>query len=1324
MGNALENAGVTRPTSFDPRKGYKTVLARGDEVLADYDLIDLQRIQQYDEAIFRRTLLREGAVLYQAGGTIGQPTPGVNIGADSLGSAGKYIGLESLVYTIKITTGGPAGTATFAWRSSGSDRPEVSETPYPITAIAPSLAAAQADPATYGHAVGFLGLVLYFVNANGFVTGGNSWTVSVTYGDNAPIVAGDTLTIADLIIPVAGAMLRVAGATLTYPHLTTGISAVYVEFTRTLVDHVADPGLIDPLSGHPAAYREAWTATLRTTDTSNDPPGPTELERRVFAVYQWDRASDLVQPLIPNVYAINVGKTEGALDAERLANVDQNETFRGVLAELDTDAHGSYVFRPLRPEPRATISGNVASPGKLRLAVPPIGARVEGVLVTFPTATELEVDQALETGSIHDEPFTYTAAADPFPLTKASLYPIAATIPKLTATVQVGTGTGGSGSGYEAVTRGAGAYDALSKNPVTALVTISSAQGGGGTVYVQGTNYDLQTESGLKKVHWITGAPSGGATYYVCYQYQKTMVQATDFELTGAGAITFATLAGDNPVEGTQPQVDYNYYLPRHDLIILRPNSTLAVLRGIPAEDPQPPPLPRFALPYAVVQVAPNSGQAVIVAHGNERWTYEQLGELADIVFQLQRNVAQQELLNQARARLGGLATASFVDTFAEDFSTLRYADEAFNVGGQAYEGTIDTEAGEFTLPFLQALPALTKIAAPAGETDARVGEQFWTLPFADELAIASDKWSRARPVNAYTDFRVPPPLVRLGPSQDFFNDTTVTTSSQTRVIQNATRRSRTPARRVPVLTVGGVDIMTQATEVAALRMRQLQVAVAGFHFVPLEKVRVRFAGKAVPFLADAPSVQVPAGLGNGATDAVYANNVGIANTVGGEVNGHFVVPSDTPAGTVAVECWGDQGVPNAVWPADYTLRASVPFSSVGTVRQVAVEIVTTEFPLPIPRRHGRSGGGVMLDPLAQSFLFGVPRMISKVDVPLAAKPTGTQGVPLICEMRATDRSGDASTPAAHVLASRTLEQRDCEVGDASSNVLVWPDPVMCDPFEFRALVLRTPSPDYEVFVAELGGPDRVAGGFITQQQIPDGILMDSVNNADWTSFQGADLRCKVWVAKATAGEAHLYFARLTSGVNGVPADLTALLVNPDQVVPDGTSIDWQYAVDGLALTAPGKVWITFLPHNVTEFAAFTQTLDVRAVLKTTDPYVLPSIARSNGSLHVQANKANGKYISKEVGLTVARTQLDGVVEFVKPSGDADPALFVSLDGGATFTTVGALTVENTDVDGTVRAKFSTGLTSGKRLRLRVDLAAGNKARRPRIKSLTAWPIP
>jgi hypothetical protein len=1257
---------VTRPNHFDPSEDYAAVVVRGDNPVGDYDFNDMQAILRYDLAQFGGLLVQEGAIILEAGGTFGVVQPGIIVGGDACVAAGAYIGTQSQVYTITVLTSGAGGTATYTWTSTGPDTPTYTSEPFPIPAVAPDAATGLANLAAYGCLVGAGGLVVVFVNPIGSVHGASSFVVQATYGAQPPVVVGTTITVSDVIVFVNGNVQRVKGGTLTYPPLSTGVSIVYGEWTRTLISEVDDPTLTDPLSNQAQAYRERWVMTLQTVDTSGQVLGPNVLERKVIALYQWDRATDLVTQVIPLPLRIDIGKTTGALEAARLVNVPQSTLLQGLLARRTYAAHGSFVAEPPTGTPRAYPSTNPPSgPGLVRLTLPPVYASIQGVEFQSTVPQDIEIDQATDTGTVLAEPHTFTTPTMLYTLNQAlpsasapQGYPIS-TILAVYGYVQVSA---------ESVTRGNTALDALSKTPVVVVQDVKQ----GATTYVQGTDY---TVSG-NDIQWVAGhGPAAGQTYTVDYQYNKTMVPGTDYVLTG-GAVDFSAPSGDQPVNGSVFQVNYSYFLWRTDGVAIRPTGEIIIIRGIPQLSAVLPVLPMYCLPYCTVAVAPGTSQVTVTAYNNDAMPMEELCALRDAVRQLLIDMARIELFAQAQAK----TSANLLDVLSDAFADLTVADQNFNTGGITFNATIDTDAQLLTLPYTQIIAPLLPTAVPGGLTPAQATAAFWMLPYVHELAVDAPKWSTDYPVNPYADFRPEPPFLQLTPDRDFWVDTTNQSSTSSRIVENGRHKSW---RIVGAFTTN----YTQVVNVAALYMRQIPITLAADHLVPGEHLRVQIDGKDCPITANDPAMtQVDA-------YTVTATLAG-PSTLGGSATIAVTIPGQVPSGTTTVALWGDQGVPGAPYPAGYTVRATALYTSVGIIRETTTESVVSL---------------VQNDPVAQSFIFPSGRMFSQVVVPIAATPPlDPSSPPLICELRATDESGDASSPTSDVLATVS---RDPWTWQANQTV-VFPDPVYTPANTFRSVVLRSASNLYHIYVSQLGGPDRSAGGFITSQQIDSGIFMDSSNNDDWTLHQDWDLRCQLYVAAMTALTAYVYYAPV------VAPNATAIFLTVDQVAPDACGITWQYSLDG-------STWTAFDAFTLTPLPQVAGSVQIRAVLWSTDPYASPAIAQMNPSLLVQSNLPSGHYVSLAKQTSGAATEVGGQIDLALPVG-ATATMWVSTNNGGTWRQA-TLTPAGVAADGlTSYSWLVTGLTSltPAQLRLRVDLAATNLAAPPVAKRLYSYAMP
>ncbi|MCE5313990.1 MAG: DUF4815 domain-containing protein [Armatimonadota bacterium] len=121
-------------------------------------------------------------------------------------------------------------------------------------------------------------------------------------------VSGSSVTLTNGVIYLEGCVVRVPGATLTFP--TSGTHIIYVDVFRREVTVSDDDSLVNPLTGEPTAEREKWIATLQNRDTSGDtlPDGATS--RTVVPIYTFNVDTGVLQ-----AYVSESGNTGGGISS-------------------------------------------------------------------------------------------------------------------------------------------------------------------------------------------------------------------------------------------------------------------------------------------------------------------------------------------------------------------------------------------------------------------------------------------------------------------------------------------------------------------------------------------------------------------------------------------------------------------------------------------------------------------------------------------------------------------------------------------------------------------------------------------------------------------------------------------------------------------------------------------------------------------------------------------------------------------------------------------------------------------------------------------------
>ena len=152
--------------------------------------------------------------------------------------------------------------------------------------------------------------------------------------------------------------------------------------------------------------------------------------------------------------------------------------------------------------------------------------------------------------------------------------------------------------------------------------------------------------------------------------------------------------------------------------------------------------------------------------------------------------------------------------------------------------------------------------------------------------------------------------------------------------------------------------------------------------------------------------------------------------------------------------------------------------------------------------------------------------------------------------------------PTKNYLASKTLPATSVIVSDipeastttskGTATRFTFDDPVFLQPDREYALTIRSDSPDYEVFISELGG--NLLGGDPTaptriSEQPYNGVLFRAQNSSTWSPYQNQDLMFCIWKAKfATSGTA--VFNLKNSPLANTDVD-RVMLVSSELTFPD-----------------------------------------------------------------------------------------------------------------------------------------------------------------------------
>jgi hypothetical protein len=605
-----------------------------------------------------------------------------------------------------------------------------------------------------------------------------------------------------------GAVREVPAASFTVP--VDGRVAVGVRFTTRTVTELEDPTLREPAVGV-RNYQEPGAGRLQET-----------------LAWGWEGAgtSDGQSGDFHAVYALDNGLLE---------NRRQPPVLDGVIAGLaryDYDANGHYVVDGLGVRFLDTDSDSQEH----IFSVAEGRANIDGFKVERTQSQRLRLPIDPDLQRVSSEPQVFNDSGDGSMVVTINRPPLAQVL-DIKVTQQK----------TETVAHGAftGSRDVLTEPTVVAVLEVTQ----GGTTYAQGTDYKVVGD----EIDWSPGGaePAPGSSYQVTYQYiasiTPTDLTDTGFNVTGV-------------VQGSTMYIDYQWKLPRVDVLALTADGQVERIKGISqVRNPVAPTVPGSRLALAEIGYDWRSGSEPVVRNIAIRTIkVSELTAMQRQIADLYDLMALERLRVDANIREPAAKKGLFVDNFLDD--DLR--DQ-----GVAQTGAI--VAGVLTLP-------ITASAQHAKDN----GNALLTLDYALTPVIEQLARTGSMKINPYQAFEPVPARVTLNPAVDQFT------------VTNTTWRSTLTER-----IITGSGILEQVVETRS-RTQTLSRSVVEAEFLRTLNVAYEVQGFG-------PSEALAALRFDG---MILVQPDGTAANTQGVLQGSFQVPSGVPSGSKLVEFLGAGG--------------------------------------------------------------------------------------------------------------------------------------------------------------------------------------------------------------------------------------------------------------------------------------------------------------------------------------------------------------------------------------------------------------------------------
>lgn len=276
--------------------------------------------------------------------------------------------------------------------------------------------------------------------------------------------------------------------------------------------------------------------------------------------------------------------------------------------------------------------------------------------------------------------------------------------------------------------------------------------------------------------------PSGGDSYYA-YATISRVLSASEYTVelvNGVWQLNISSLATrpyslnriDDSSASSTVTIDYEFYLPRVDIVYVDGNGVVAAQQGTPAQAPIAPAIPGDVLALAQVTVIGGGGAetATVKPFVTKRLTMLELQDYARRVRQLELNVALKDLETQGLSKasnnlatLRSILTEGFAYTIddiqldSDEVSRLKF------VASSTTPGCIDVANRQLTLPLIEAeAVSLTPVGATDGGNFALTLDE--TGYFYPDTYLDQQKRTNTLRVNQFDEY-IAPPVLQINPT-------------------------------------------------------------------------------------------------------------------------------------------------------------------------------------------------------------------------------------------------------------------------------------------------------------------------------------------------------------------------------------------------------------------------------------------------------------------------------------------------------------------------------------------------------------------------------
>lgn len=787
----------------------------------------------------------------------------------------------------------------------------------------------------------------------------------------------------------------------------------------------------------------------------------------------------------------------------------------------------------------------------------------------------------------------------------------------------------------ETLTKGAAnTMDLLSKSPVSSIVSVTQS----GTTYKPSSDYVLSGNM----ISWAPpGAePVSGTSYQVTYRYSKVLEITTDYTISNSGSAYYINLQPSlNVVNDSSISIDYTYFLARKDRVYLNQDGDIYIVKGtsdISLLCKAPADAETYSLSLGIITHSPTSSNTVVDTIVVSRSSMKDISLLMQRVDNLEYNMAMEDLDNEA---MEGESATNLKGIFTDGFLGLTKCD----LGRSDFSVAIDPYSNRMQL---QSNTTANKLVVNTGTSTCKIYSGKLAMgAHTTETVLSQNMATGIMNINPYQVFDSYP-KIRISPEVDNWID------EENVLINNNKTVSKTivSGRVFDAYTTTNTEETGRTTVVkdeVISYARPIDITIEGYDFLPNTDI--------LGCTIDGVAVSLTPLNGT----AAGSNHGTIRSKADGTLSAKFTLPSGIRAGSREIKL------------SNPISSASAIFKSNGINRTITTNVFSTT----TVTRH--------VDPLAQSFVLDDSRILTGVTLYFASKDT-TDSVTVQV------RNMVNGYPGTSVLTEITLRPHQINTSANASipTRVVFDTPAYCEGGVEYCFVLLTKSNNYNVYIATLSKKLIDSNNFMLKQPYTEGVLFMSSNANTWTAVQESDMKFSLQCARFSR-QSVLEF----NNISGMNYDALGLIT--DQVVLPGTSVTWEYQMNGGG-------WLPITPLTIRDLSSKGTSLKVRAVLVCSD-YLSTAIDVQSALAISILTSNSGNYVSRRVDTPQMYTNVKIIYEAYLPSGSALNLLISTNDS-----TWVSPTLSGTETLGTglVRKTFTYTIpASGESNMYRVKLA-------------------